>query len=133
MRLHGEEARQFVKDVKAGLSDVVLMRKYNISAKGLLFLKKKAIDLLRAVATTGKRPSIKIGVKEILHDLRSGMDDEGMMEKYRLSGRQLQRVFRKLIDAEYVTALELSRRLCITKSQVREALQEVENAVSELE
>ncbi len=133
MRLHGEEARQFVKDVKAGLSDVVLMKKYNISAKGLVFLKKKAIDLIREVDVAGRKPSIKIGVKEILHDLRTGMDDDSMMAKYKLSSRQLQRVFRKLIDAGYVSAMELSKRLCITKSQVREALAEVENAVNELE
>ncbi len=133
MRLHGEEARKFVKDVKAGLSDVDLMKKYNISAKGLVFLKKKAFDLIRQVDSEKKKPSIKIGVKEILSDLRAGMDDDSMMEKYKLSARQLQRVFRKLIDAGYVSAMELSKRLCITKSQVSEALAEVEGAVNELE
>jgi hypothetical protein len=133
MRLHGEEARQFVRDVKAGVSDVDLMKKYNISAKGLVFLKKKAIELIREVNPDGRKPSIKIGVSEILRDLKAGMDDDSMMEKYKVSARQLQRVFRKLIDAGYVNAMELSKRLCITKSQVTEALAEVENAVNELE
>lgn len=75
----------------------------------------------------------KISAKEVLDDLRSGMDDEGFMLKYKLSYRQLQDLFRKLIKAGFVTPIELAERLCVTSSQVTEVIKQVEKAVKELD
>jgi hypothetical protein len=74
-----------------------------------------------------------ISAQEVLEDIRSGMDDEGFMLKYGLSFRQLQRLFRKMILGGYITPQELAQRLCVTKSQVLEAMSQVNRAISELD
>jgi hypothetical protein len=61
------------------------------------------------------------------------MDDEALMTKYDLVPRQLQSIFRQLISAGLMTPMELSTRLSITKSQVREAFLEMGKAVSDLD
>ena len=39
-----------------------------------------------------------ISTKEILADIKAGMDDAALMEKYWLSGKTLQSLFKKLVD-----------------------------------
>ena len=39
-----------------------------------------------------------MNAKELLADIKGGMDDARLMEKYRLSGDLLQSVFEKLVD-----------------------------------
>jgi hypothetical protein len=79
------------------------------------------------------KPTLQISVKQVLEDLRTGMDDAGLMAKYNLSYRQLQRLFRKLILAEYISPLELAQRLCVTESQVTEAFVDMQRVIDELD
>jgi hypothetical protein len=69
----------------------------------------------------------------VLADIKSGMDDEQLMIKYDLLPRQLQSVFRQIINAGLSTPMEMSQRLSITKSQVREAFVEMGKAIRELD
>ncbi len=79
------------------------------------------------------KPVLKISVKQVLQDIRSGIDDEGLMKKYNLSNRQVQRLFRKMIAEGFVSPMELANRLCVTKSQVTEAIDLMKKAVDELD
>ncbi len=76
---------------------------------------------------------VRIDAKKFLTDIRSGMDDEALMIRYGLMPRQLQNAFRQIINAGLATPLELSKKLSITKSQVREAFVEVGKAIAELD
>jgi hypothetical protein len=80
-----------------------------------------------------QKPKLIINGRQVLEDLRSGMDDEGLMVKYNLNFRQLQRLFRKMIQAGYTTPMELARRLCVTKSQVTEVLGAPKPIVDEID
>lgn len=126
-------ARGFLTDMEAGLSDQELKEKYNIYGRDFLIFKSAARDYLRKQKLDSTPPTRTIGAGRFLKDIRSGLDDEELMEKYRLSPRQLQGLFRELIEAGLVTPMELSSRLSITKSQVREAFEEMESAVNELD
>ncbi len=79
------------------------------------------------------KPVLKISVREVLEDLRNGMDDEELMKKYNLSNRQVQRLFRKMIAEGFISPLQLANRLCVTKSQVTEAIDQMKKAIDELE
>lgn len=79
------------------------------------------------------KPKIKISAKEVLKDIRNGMDDESFMLKYDITFRQLQALFRKLIKAGYISPLELAERLCVTKSQITEVMDQVTRAIDELD
>jgi DNA-binding MarR family transcriptional regulator len=74
-----------------------------------------------------------LSAKEVLEDLRSGFDDQMLMEKYSLTYRQLQRLFRKLIIGGFVSPLELAERLCVTQSQVTEVMDQVKKMIDEID
>lgn len=54
------------------------------------------------------KPTIKVG--DIVRDIRSGMTDSELMEKYKLSATGLQSIFGKLVDAQVMRKSELSSR-----------------------
>jgi uncharacterized protein (DUF433 family) len=80
-----------------------------------------------------RKPKLKISANEVLTDLRGGMDDDALMAKYNLNFRQLQRLFRKMIQGGFVSPIELAQRLCVTKSQVTDAIEMAERAIEELD
>lgn len=79
------DARQALRDIRSGMDDMALMRKYNLSAKGLQSLFRKL----------GDAGIIKhINARAVVRDLRAGMTDKELMEEYELSPKGL----RKLLD-----------------------------------
>ena len=128
------KAHQFVADVRAKISDETLQEKYGFSRKKFYFYKASALDIIaKEDAQRKHKRSIRINAKEFLIDIRSGMDEEALMIRYGLQPRQLQSAFRQIINAGLATPMELSKRLSITKSQVREAFVEVGKAIKELD
>jgi hypothetical protein len=124
--------REFVEDVRTGMSDEALQKKYVISRKKFFLYKGIALDITAKEKSHKPRPKIQINAVEFLDDIRSGVDDEELMVKYRLIPRHLQSAFRKMIAQGFITPLELCNRLKVTKSQVREAFLEMGRAVEEL-
>ncbi len=127
------KAQQFVADVRAKINDETLQRKYGFSRRKFYLYKASALDIISKEDTQKPKRRIQISAKEFLSDIRSGMDDEALMIRYGLLPRQLQSAFRQIINAGLATPLELSKRLSITKSQVREAFVEVGKAITELD
>jgi hypothetical protein len=136
-------AREAVADIRQGMDDPALMKKYNLSTRGLqsLFDKLVAggyIDLaeiegripgflgtvvISESVLAGKhaeretrhqqpdsKPSVVIFAQQAARDIRSGMDDSALMEKYRLSPKGLKSLFDKLISAGAITRLDVDRR-----------------------
>lgn len=132
--LANTKARQFVDDVRAKISDETLQRKYGFSSRKFYLYKASALDIIaKEDAQRKHKRTIRVSAKEFLTDIRSGMDDEALMIRYGLLPRQLQSVFRQIINAGLATPMELSKRLSITKSQVREAFVEIGKAIKELD
>jgi hypothetical protein len=104
---------EVLRFMRLGVDHAILKRKYNLSEEGLK-------DLYRQLAEAGflewtgeefivaaKR---RIDTKELVADIRSGVSDVELMEKYKLSSRGLQRVFNKLVDSGSVTSADVSSR-----------------------
>jgi uncharacterized protein (DUF433 family) len=84
------DAQQVLEDIRGGMDDSALMKKYNLSAKGLA-------SLFRKLASIG---SIRwLNAQDIISDIRKGMSDEDLLEKYRLSKAGLESLFSELIKA----------------------------------
>jgi hypothetical protein len=64
--------------------------------------------------------------------MRSGLDDPALMSKYELTDKQLEMVFQKLIDADFITALELWERSRLSDTQITKAFVEAQKAIDEL-
>jgi DNA-binding GntR family transcriptional regulator len=68
--------------------------------------------------TTPKR---KIKVKPFVSDLRNGMGDRELMEKYTVSEHQLHKAFQRLIDAGVIDEMELFMRTSLSDSTMTKA------------
>jgi len=74
-----------------------------------------------------------INAKEFVGDVRSGVDDAGLLQKYGLTELQLQQVFDKLIQADFITVLELHERAKVSDTQITRAFLEAQKAIDELD
>ena len=56
-------------------------------------------------------PTVRIDARHVVADIRQGMSDAALMEKYQLSGGALQTLFRKLLSAGLIERREISDRV----------------------
>lgn len=130
-------AREAVEAIRSGMSDLELMRKFSLSAKGIDKLFKKLVHAghldrqeleQRAYASQMFQvaeldelpepvvPKPRVKAAEAVRDIRSGMSDAELMEKYSLSSKGLESLFRKLVQAGEIMQAELDQRLLGTHS-----------------
>src|SRR5512139_1978196 len=112
-------AKDIVRDIRAHMTDAELMEKYQLSAKGLQSVFEK---LLASNSITRSefewRPTpyqdtqfiSRLIPEEAMADIRSGMNDYELMEKYNLSPNGLRRAFQSLVDVGLTTHEELANR-----------------------
>lgn len=94
------------------------------------------ISCVPDLSTTGLPMAKKtINAKEILTDIKGGMDDSALMQKYGLPEKNLQSVFKKLVDAGVLKQAELDVRASILIKSVEPAdqIKEPEEQESHLE
>jgi hypothetical protein len=133
MKESQKRARQFVLDIRAGVTDPDLLRKYGLNPKKFYLYKASALDIIAKENKKDFRQKRRINPHHVIADIRCGFDDETLMTKYSLSSREFQSVLRQIIEAKLASALELSGRLSITKSQVMDAFVEMGKAIRELD
>lgn len=130
------KAKDVVKDLRLGLSDAELMEKYRLTSRGLLSLFKKLLDAdaIKPEEIYGRSSSFdetvsleipvpkprpkpwipsprrRVKAKDIVSDLRAGMPDSKLTEKYKLSSKALQSLFEKLIEADAISRREVENR-----------------------
>jgi hypothetical protein len=75
----------------------------------------------------------RIKAREFVKDIRSGMDDPTLMNKYQLTPQKLEEVLEKLIQADFITVLELHERARLSDTQVTKAFVEAQRAIDELD
>ena len=79
--------------------------------------------------TTSKR---KIKAEPFVMDLRNGLDDRELMEKYTLSQSQLHKLLHKLIDAGAIDEMELFMRTYLSDSFMTRAFAGAQCAMEEM-
>lgn len=60
----------------------------------------------------------KVNAKDAIGDIRAGMDNELLKDKYRLSDAGLQSLFNKLVEARLLPQSEVDKRLSPTETAV---------------
>ena len=79
--------------------------------------------------TTSKR---KIKAKPFVSDLRNGMGDRELMDKYTLSESQLYKVLHKLVDAGTIDEMELFMRTSLSDSTMTGAFADTRCTMEEM-
>jgi hypothetical protein len=62
----------------------------------------------------------KIKAVKFVRDMAAGLDDWALMDNYELTEKQLLRVFRELIQSQFVTTDQLRTRAAMTDTQITE-------------
>ncbi|MBI5248068.1 MAG: hypothetical protein HY912_01115 [Desulfomonile tiedjei] len=113
------KAKDIVNDIRAHMTDSELMAKYNLSARGL---QSVFVKLLNTNAITKAeidwRPSAyddtvviqQVKTTDMVHDIRSGLTDYELMDKYSVSSEGLQKAFQSLLQVGGLRPEELYGR-----------------------
>jgi len=102
--------RRVLIDIRNGMSDQELTKKYGLSSAGLHDLRKQLIQagMIEQVAGGYRVPHTrKINTLDVISDIRSRMSISHLMEKYTDSAKRLETLFRQLMAGGHVTQEEL--------------------------
>jgi len=121
-------ARELLGDLEDNLSDKELMKKHNLSPRGLKKLYKKLLGkgriFRRALARRMGVPTkdltvvfeaeeakkVTVDASDVMKNLSNEMTDAELMREYRLSPRGLQSLFRKLYNKGLISKATFMRR-----------------------
>jgi len=113
------KAKDIVNDVRSQMTDAELMAKYALSAKGLQSVFEKLIEMKAMTPTDlAWRPAEyedttvirNVESFDIADDVRSGMADFELMEKYKLSPGGLEKAVDALVKNRAIKPEELHKR-----------------------
>jgi hypothetical protein len=97
-------AKEVLDDIRIGISDTDLMRKYKISALGLNNLFK---ELTVSGLLDQSRPRRRINANNLIYDIRRGLDEADLMEKYHLCLLEFQNLAKALLEAKLISTDDL--------------------------
>jgi Mor family transcriptional regulator len=133
-KLRERRIQMLVGDLRSGMASSEFMKKYQLSTEGLartlkLLLEANAIsqDELetfrssrneqRSIESRGRSAGKKaFKAKELLADVRAGLDDAGLMEKYGLSAGGILKALNRLIWEGLMSPSELAERRSLAKT-----------------
>lgn len=120
-------AKSLLQDMADELTDRDLMRKYQLSRKGLASMFRKMLlkglvsrrslakrwgipqkDLTVALELKAQKPTIEAAA--VLKDISTDTSNAELMRKYKLTARGLQRLMQKLYNRGLISKAELARR-----------------------
>ncbi|MDQ7781338.1 MAG: PilZ domain-containing protein [Desulfomonilaceae bacterium] len=122
--------RTILDDIRAGLDNSALKRKHRLSSEGLqsIFDDLVAAGALEMVDNEYVIPAVRrLSAGNIVNDIRAGMNNAELMEKYALTPKQLKTTFDILVGSNAVNREEIRDDLSLTPDEhVREDQREME-------
>ncbi len=133
-KLRDRRIQTLVDDLRSGMARSELMKKYHLSTEGFartlkLLGEAKAIspyelEAFRSFSDGQGTPELRehsvgkktIKAKELLADIKAGLDDEGLMKKYGFSRGRILKVMNRLIWQGLMTPSELAERRSLAKT-----------------
>jgi uncharacterized protein YjbI with pentapeptide repeats len=135
-------AAEALNDLRSGMDDAALMKKYNLSVKGLqsLFKKLTAAGLISEAQLSQRRSTGHTAVSvdedifkhavahvappqvdpaKVLSHIRSGLDREALLKEYRITAGELQSLLRAMVDDDLISRAELTERLPPHQTQLQ--------------
>jgi hypothetical protein len=113
MRQRTINAWEALRDIVGGMDKVELREKYRLTERGLHDLFKGMVEagLLESLGEGYTKPlKRKVMAEEMVRDIRSGMNDSVLMEKYRLAPPLLGVALKLLSDRKFIGQSELDAR-----------------------
>ncbi|MFC1834839.1 ankyrin repeat domain-containing protein [Thermodesulfobacteriota bacterium] len=105
-------AKEMLKNVREGMDDAAIMKKYRLSPKGLqsLFKKMVAAGVIHQKDLDKRSEEAKLDLEQVAQDVRAGADDAALTKKYRLTPKLLAQLYDNLLDAGLIQVEEFYSR-----------------------
>ncbi|MBI4961735.1 MAG: PilZ domain-containing protein [Desulfomonile tiedjei] len=125
MAVSSVSVKEVLQDIRSGMDETAIQKKYRLSDKGLTKLYEKLIEA--NLLEPDLRPvSRKLNIARILADIRAGMSNSDLMKKYNLSEEMLRQASKKILAARGIrsadepeTLIEEPREFLATREFVR--------------
>ena len=75
----------------------------------------------------------KVPTQSLVNDIRSGVNDSQLMDKYELASNQLEYMLENLLDSGQVTKKDLKNRLSLSDTSITKAFMDVKSSMEELD
>jgi uncharacterized protein (DUF433 family) len=109
------DPKNVMKDLRNGLDDEALMRKYRLTTDGLRNLYKELAHFgFMETPTHSRSGSLRINVRDFVADVKSGMSDSGLRRKFSLTTDSLQKIYDKLLETQAIKIDDIYRLESIT-------------------
>lgn len=108
-----QTAQKILEDIREGFSESEIMRKHNLSETELanMLADLDEAGMIVKVEDHYEAPFMRsINASEIIVDLKSGMNDSDLMEKYGLTMQTLANTVRLLMDGNRIARADLADR-----------------------
>ena len=79
------------------------------------------------------KPEIKKSVKDVVKDIKAGVTDPHLMDKYNLTASQLESLLRRIVSKGLVTQKQLDARISLSDTSITRAFVEVSESIEELD
>jgi len=119
-------ARKVLDDIRAGLDNDALKRKYRLSSDGLqrIFDDLVGTGVLELVGNEYIVPAVRrLSARDIVSDIRSGLGNAELIEKYTLTPTQLKTTFDILLGSNAIDPGELRNDFSVPPEQTGTANQ----------
>jgi Mor family transcriptional regulator len=90
--------QEVLQDIRSGMDEAAIRRKYNLSTQGVKHLYERLIEAKLLEPDVRPVPR-RINIANILADIRAGMSSSDLMKKYSMSEGMLKQVSKKILDA----------------------------------
>jgi len=90
--------KEVLRDIRSGMDEAAIRKKYGLSAKGLRSLYEKLMETKLLEHDLSPVPR-RVNMAEILADIRAGMSGSDLMKKHKLSQDMLRQVSKRILDA----------------------------------
>jgi Mor family transcriptional regulator len=91
--------KDIIRDIRSGMDEAAIRKKYNLSLKGLQTLYDRLIEA-SLLGKEIKTRSRKLNLLAVLADIRAGVNRSDLRKKYGLTDETLREVIKKLLAAE---------------------------------
>lgn len=115
-------AREILEDIRDGLDNDALKRKYRLTSDGLQRLFDELVEagLLEQVGNRYIIPAVRrLSARRIVRDIRAGLRNADLMNRYGLNPKQLRNTFDILLESKAINHGELRNDLSVTPDQLK--------------
>ncbi|MBI5571814.1 MAG: ankyrin repeat domain-containing protein [Desulfomonile tiedjei] len=112
------KAKDVLDLLRSGADNQALMERFHLSPKGLhsLFKKMVVAGLVSEEELKARIGKVPVDLAQMEADVRAGLDDSALCEKYGLSSAELEKLYERLVESGAMDVAEFYERISLAEA-----------------